>query len=386
MTTNQDKPCICIISAVYTPRTGGVEVFTHNLANELALLGWRVIVVASNIDSLPSYRNEGGVEVVRLPCHPLINGRLPLNKKNTEFKELMRWLSEQKIDRIHINTRFFPLTKVGVAFAESKGVRPVVMDHGSAYLVLGNKLIDPVIAAYERFITKRLKRHDIDFYGVSAASVRWLTNFNIEAKGAITNAIDAPRFRESASSRDFRKELGLASDAFVVAYAGRLTPEKGVKELVAAAHILEGKKDIHFLLAGDGFLAEEIREVPKNVHFLGRTSREDIAALFTQAEVFCMPTRSEGFSTSLLEAAVCECVPVITNVGGVEELIPNESYGIILEDKNPLTIAEAIVDLYEDRKKGAAMARKIRARAEKDFTLKKTAQLVLEATQKAVDR
>ncbi len=385
-----NNPCICIFSALYAPSTGGVEIFTENLANQLAHMGYRVIIVTSNTHNLAEKEDVNGVLIVRLPCNALMNARLPLPKRNADFKRLMCELKDTQIDAVLINTRFYPHSRIGAELAKQKGVRAILLDHGSAYLTLGNALTDAVLRRYEHHMTNRIKQFDIDFYGISDASVRWLSNFGIKAQGSINNAIDAAKFRESASDRDFRKELGLSENTFLVAYAGRLTPEKGVKELAEAARLLEdvgagkvssGKnRDIHFILAGDGFLKDEIRDISTHAHLVGKTSRKDIAALFMQADAFCMPTRSEGFSTSLLEAAVCGCAPVITNVGGVQELIPDESYGVMLRDKQPQTIADAVLSLYENPDRTSAMAEKIQSHAEQNFTWEKTAQAVINAT------
>lgn len=169
----------------------------------------------------------------------------------------------------------------------------------------------------------------------------------------------------------------------MIAFTGRLVPEKGVAELLEAARLLEDERDIHFLFAGDGPLLEDVETAPGNVHALGRIVRSDIAALLLQADIFCLPTRSEGFSTSLLEATVCGCSPIITNVGGVAEMIPNESYGIVLPNAEPHTLALAISELKEDPGRRRAMAEKVQRRATNVFTWKRTAQTVMEAFERA---
>ena len=323
---------------------------------------------------------EDGVEVIRLPCHSLMGGRLPIPRKGHTYTRLLEELQEQKIDHILINTRFYPHSQEGAAFAERKNIK---LDHGSAYLTLENPVIDSILHSYERFMTHRIKRHVTDFYGISQASVQWLTHFGITAEGVITNALDGHSFAEAASLRDFKVESGLPSDAFLIAFTGRLVPEKGVAELLEAARLLEDERDIHFLFAGDGPLLEDVETAPGNVHALGRIVRSDIAALLLQADAFCLPTRSEGFSTSLLEAAVCGCTPIITNVGGVAEMIPNESYGIVIPDRRPETIAEAIRQLHSNPLTCSSMANRIQERASSLFTWNRTSQDVIQACERA---
>ena len=77
--TNDCRSCICLFASLYHPSIGGVETYTASLARELARRGLRVIVVACNTHGQPSHEEEpSGVEVLRLPCLPLLNTRFPL--------------------------------------------------------------------------------------------------------------------------------------------------------------------------------------------------------------------------------------------------------------------------------------------------------------------
>lgn len=377
-----DEKCICIFSAHYPPSLGGIEVFTENLACTLAKMGHKVIVVTSNIHGLADTEVVNGVEIVRLPCKPLMKGRLPIPDKNAAHKSLMAKLESQPIDSILINTRFFPHSFVGAELSRKKGIRPIVLDHGSDYITLDNPLLDIAIKAYEHAVTHRMKGYNPDFYGISNASVRWLSNFGIDAKGTISNAMDSDTFVSNASDRDFRAELGLSPQAFIVAFTGRLIPEKGVKSLLDAAKLIPSELDVHIVLAGDGPMMQDVKLAEGNVHPLGRIDRCDMAALLLKSDAFCLPTRSEGFSTSLLEAAACGCAPIITNVGGVEELIPDDSYGIMLDDASPESAAEAISFLAAHPDVARSIGAKAAMRA-KEFDWDRTARMLLDAFEDA---
>lgn len=76
--TNDCRSCICLFASLYHPSIGGVETYTASLAHELACRGLRVIVVACNTHGQPSREEElDGIEVLRLPCLPLLNTRFP---------------------------------------------------------------------------------------------------------------------------------------------------------------------------------------------------------------------------------------------------------------------------------------------------------------------
>ena len=294
---------------------------------------------------------EDGVDVVRLPCHALLDGRLPTTKRDAEFNRLMGELAQQHWDGVLVNTRLFPLSLVGLDFAREQGIKAVILDHGSAYLSFGQPVLDFFVRRYEDAITKRVKAFDPDFYGVSAKSVEWLRHFGIEAKGVISNSIDAERYRSKASSRNFRAELGLDENVLMVAFVGRLIPEKGIASMIKASKDEAVRsRGIVLVLAGDGPLANVVEgAVGQGFRWLGRCDAGDVSALLQQADVLCLATRSEGFSTVLLEASACGTPSVVTDVGGAKELIPSFEYGTILDSMDSDCIVDALCMLSDNR-------------------------------------
>ena len=70
---------ICLLyTSLYEPHVGGVETYTKGIANALVKKGHRVIVVTNNTDNALEQESAKGIEIVRLPCSPLLNGRFPL--------------------------------------------------------------------------------------------------------------------------------------------------------------------------------------------------------------------------------------------------------------------------------------------------------------------
>lgn len=371
----------CIFSANYLPNIGGVEQYTQNLATALSDRGDKAVIVTSNVFNLPDREELGvNVEIVRLPCFALISGRLPVPRKNGTYRKLMAYLFDLPIDYIVVNTRFYFHSFEGVGLARKKAIVPVVIDHGSAHLTLGNEVIDKAVSLYEHVITHFLKKNRIAFYAVSEASCQWLSHFGIRSQGVLNNSIDAEGFRGVSSGRDFRREQGIDKDSFVVCFTGRLIPEKGVIALSEAAEMLSDCDDVFFLLAGDGPLRGYVESKNlKNLRLLGRLDSADIAALLMSSDAFCLPTRSEGFSTSLLECAACSTTPVVTHVGGVDELLPDRDYGYLLDDANADDITKAILHLKANRELCSSMGRKLQDRVDKEFSWAKTAEKVARA-------
>ena len=372
--------CICIFSALYLPSMGGVERFTDNLAAELAAEGHSVIVVTNNTHGLSNKEVlDNGVEVIRFPCKNFIDGRYPVPIKNSCYRSLMADLESRHVDGVLVNTRFYLHSLIGVQFAENKGLRAVVLDHGSAYLTLGSKPLDWVIERYEDGVTAWLKRRAVDFYGISKKSAEWLGHFGIEAKGVISNAIDAEAYRAQASGRRFRKELGIDQPVLLVSFVGRLVVEKGVRQLLEAMRDLQSE-NIHLVIAGEGPLSAEIEicGLP-NVHLLGRLGGADVAALLMDSDVLCLPTRSEGFSTTLLEASACGVPCIVPDVGGAQELISDHENGFLLKEATSLELSNVLLEAYEKiaemRKMGALSLNAV----ETSFSWSRTARSALRA-------
>ena len=376
---------LCLFSALITPSVGGVEFFTEHLANELSVLGHEVTVISCNTHGGPEQETwRSGVSVIRLPCIALMGGRFPIPRYNSAFKLLWSELCDMTFDSVIVNTRFYVHSILGVRFARSCNLKPILIEHGSAYLTYGNPLVDWMIARYEDLVTGYLKHLSVRFYGVSIQSVEWLKHFGIEATGVIPNAIDAEAFRLSSSGRDFRHEFGIPKNATIVTFTGRLVPEKGIAHVVhAARQICLNNQNVFFLVAGDGPLFDMVVaecEVNPGLIILGKISQRDIAALLLQSDVFIMPSRSEGFCSSLLEAAVCGVPIVSTDVGIAKQLIPDLRFGMVLESMSSDGFAQAILDVI--RQSDCILNRRemIAERAQSLFSWRKSAEAALAAT------
>lgn len=373
----RDVQTYVLFSALFAPHMGGVESYTAGLAGELARRGRKVAVVTSRLaPEHPAHEvREDGVEVFRLPCSPLLGGRLPLPRRNAEHARMLDEVAALHPTRVVVNTRFYGHSADGARFAAKLGVPAIVVEHGSAHLSLGNAVLDCAVEAYEHRVTKRIAAFGMPFYGVSGACLDWLRHFGIESAGVIPNSVDMAAYAQAASRRDFRAEMGLAKDELLVASVGRLVPEKGVGALLDAARLLEGE-GFAFAFAGDGPLLEAVEaEARKNgdpaatgagdgrrhggeprgkVFALGRLAPADAAALLRAADAYCLPSRSEGFATTLLEACAMGTFPVVTEVGGVKELGIGRIGGIVLDEASGPCVADALRQVKAEREKCAA--------------------------------
>lgn len=372
---------LAIFSAQFPPHMGGIENFTRNLARALANRGNAVTVVTNDTNSIGiGWDREDNFDVLRLPCVPLVDGRLPLPKPSAVRRELLKELDAREFDGVLVNARFYPHSLLGMKTARAKGLAPLVLDHGSAYLSFSNPVLDPCVRVYEHVMTTLGKRYKPRYFGISHKSVEWLRTFGIEAEGVISNSIDAAEFRECASKRDFRAELELDEDDFLVAFVGRFIPEKGISAIIDASRTSElSNRRVVFALAGDGPLADEVKAAEgPNLCWMGRLGKDDVSALLQQSDALCLPSRSEGFSTTLLEAGACGCPAVVTDIGGARELIPDEHYGTIIQSREAAAVISALAFVVDNRSVLLEQSQNCRRQVDGKFSWDKSALQVEE--------
>ena len=381
----EDSPRICLFTALYRPSMGGVETYVESLARALVGLGCSVCVATCDTHGLGARGDEGGASIVRFPCTPLLDGRFPLVKDGAEAEAIWARLEEASFDYVVVNTRFYTLTERALAFAERIGVTPLLIEHGSAHLTMGSALIDPAVRFVEHALTKRDSRHPFHAWAVSKKASAWLAHFGIESHGEIPNSIDADEYAAQASERDFRREFSVPEEALLVAFAGRLVPEKGVVNLARAVAAIAdapgaAEAPVHLVIAGAGAEQADIEAVGcASVHLAGRLDRPDMAALLAQADVLGLPSRSEGFATTLLEAAACATPAIVTPVGGTDELIASPAFGTIIPNAEVTTIEAALREAARNRTALGEQGRAVQAEVRSDYSWKRTAERALDA-------
>ena len=151
-------------------------------------------------------------------------------------------------------------------------------------------------------------------------------------------------------------------DNFVVATPANLIEKKGHKYLIEAIGILKQKGyNIKYYLFGDGPLRKDLEKTVNELNleniiiFKGAIPHNQLLELYANNEVDCVILPSvvtddgerEGIPVSLMEAMAYKIPVISTNTGGIPELLDNDA-GIIVEQKNPYELAEAIETLIKD--------------------------------------
>jgi glycosyltransferase involved in cell wall biosynthesis len=162
-----------------------------------------------------------------------------------------------------------------------------------------------------------------------------------------------------------------ASPGGGVVFAGRLSREKGVDTLVAAAEQLPD--GIHVDVAGEGpqlaaLQAQADQQAPGRVRFHGRLAKADLLALLRTAAVAVVPSRwHENMPMAVLEAFACGLPVVTTDLGGLPELVTPGEDGAIVAADNPTGLAQALTDIVSDPERAFTMGKSARAKLESTF-------------------
>ncbi len=165
----------------------------------------------------------------------------------------------------------------------------------------------------------------------------------------VYNGVDPELFCKAPAS-GLKEELGLPPEANLVVSIGNIRPAKGYDHLVDAA-IKMAKLDpnTHFVVVGHQrpALFEKLKaqilgapEAPR-IHWLG--FRQDVVNVLRQADIFLLPSTSEGFSISTVEAMMAGVPVIATRSGGPEEIVSDGESGLLV----PIEDSDAIVNAIQ---------------------------------------
>ena len=214
------------------------------------------------------------------------------------------------------------------------------------------------------------------------------TGLDPELVVTIPNGIEVPARKPPDSTLPFRRRLSLPPLGSLVGTVVRLAPQKGVADFLAAAAILCPNNSTSFVVAGDGPLRESLESKAHNlgltnrIHFLGHLA--DVPFLLRALDIFVLPSLTEGFPLSLLEA-MAEGLPVVaTRVGGVPEIVYHGVTGLLVPPGNPGALAGAIQELLVNHNLSAAMGQAGRNSVAHSFSLDTMVDRTLEQYQQVL--
>jgi starch synthase len=199
----------------------------------------------------------------------------------------------------------------------------------------------------------------------------------------IGNGIDTELYRP-VPERNVLIDAGVDLAAPIVAFVGRITRQKGVRHLIAAAHgfdpgvqlvLCAGAPDTPEIAAETAAAVTALQQARPGVFWLDHMlSRDDILQVLSAATVFCCPSIYEPLGIVNLEAMACETAVVASDVGGIPEVVVDGVTGLLVHyDESDTAAFEAslaaeVNRLAGDAERAASFGQAGRSRAQSEFS------------------
>ncbi len=201
------------------------------------------------------------------------------------------------------------------------------------------------------------------------------TGVSMEKISVQHNSIHRQSSAGPADVEALRKRLGIGDDDRVVLSVGRLSREKGHFDLLEGFKRLRATKlelSLKLIIVGDGPERSRLEAAAESfgckdrVIFAGQVG--DVQPFYTIADVFALPSHSEGSPNVLLEAMAANLAVVATAVGGVPEMVENNESALLVPPNDPRAIAAAIARLLSDTDLTQRLAKRAAALVDSRFT------------------
>lgn len=337
---------------------GGGQISLLALLEKLDKELFNPIVVCPSRGSLPEALKRLNIEVKIIEMHRL--KRFPILNVVKSILRIRKLIREKNIDLIHSN-----------------GSRACFYAGIAARLERIPLIWHVRIADRDNLLDRILAGLSAQIIAISEAVNRrfiWMKDRKAKVK-TIYNGIDLARFNSSLSGEKIRKEFGLALQVPLVGAVGRLDWYKGYPYLLKAARkVVDNIPECCFLIVGDGEKRRELEALTKelnlnkNVIFAGH--REDITQILASLDLFVLASVSEGLGRSAIEAMACAKAVVVTNAGGLSEVVEDRVTGLLISPADPAALCKAIVTLLKSKDESQRMGLAGRRRAEKLFDIK----------------
>ncbi len=333
---------ITILHLIDTTGSGGAETVFTNLLKELEHTEFRNIVVL---------RGEGWVadRVRSLGIAPhIIDSKGSFNLGYV--KALRNLIVNEKVDLIHAHLLGSNVYGALLALICRKPM--IATFHGAVDVATGERFLKAKFfligcgASTIVCVSRRLQQELAERSPLPSHKLK-----------LIYNGVDPEAF-SGAPASGLKEELGLPEDALVVVSIGNIRPAKGYEYLVESAVIMaELNPKVHFVVVGHqkeklfNKLRDQIAQAPgkPNIHWLG--FRADVANILRQADIFLLPSVSEGFSISTVEAMMAGVPVIATRSGGPEEILVDGASGILVPVKDPGAMVAAIQKMMDEGKR-----------------------------------
>ncbi len=336
-------------------------VFLFDLASELVRRGIEVFVVAPHEKNLPYFEKIDGISIYRFRyapskferlayqgnMHELVKGSLfyqfifILFLASSLLKSI--WvINREKINLIHAHW-WIPSGIIGALVSKIKNIPLVLTFHGTDFQLLKSHIRVKNIA------TAVIKRA----YQVTVVSS--FIKKELEEMIKFTEDKEIQVIPMPVNIGKKQNNLKKHKKGMKIATLCRLTEQKGINYLLEACNILKEKGITHeILILGDGPERKNLEKLAENlgleIEFKGAIPHNEVSSFLEDCDLFVLPAIGEGFGISLVEAMNCKKPVIGTNSGGIPDIIKEGETGLLVPERDPKALADAIEKLLKDEK------------------------------------
>ena len=348
--------------------------------------------VARFVKDMDAQATAAGVQMTIHTCSAQPKGKSP-NRKNFQplfscempaypdqvltlppLLEIMRWADEQQFDAVHVDSPG-PMGLAGWAVARMLRVPMLATYHTDfpAYVrdYTGDHRLSVMTEQYMRWFHGEAKT----IFTRSRAYEGMLREMGLTEQGIVMvpPGIDTEKFNHRHQDENLWQRLGVKESKRLL-YVGRVAVEKNLAMLGRVFRSLAAtRSDTALVIAGDGpFMAkmkEELAGLP--AYFLGRQNDAQLQLLYSSAELFVFPSRTDTLGQVVLEAQASGLPVLVSDEGGPREMMDDGVTGKVLPATDEVAWVKQIGELLDDESLRQRMSRSAASRAGR-FSLAKT--------------
>jgi glycosyltransferase involved in cell wall biosynthesis len=326
-----------IVHIVYSLEMGGAEILVAQLCRLQRANGHDVSVIAySNLGALGETLVADGIPV-------LVLGEAPFLKT---FRRFWTKLKKLRPDVVHCHN---PAPTLQAAI-------PARLTGARCVLATRHSLVAPPYDMKEERAFNFVARFCDWVVGISDVTCENLRHTPGAHKDRIVRVYNGVNAIEQAPPEKWPEKRG-----FTLLFVGRLAPVKSLQTLIRAAVLAQPRvPGLQLWIVGHGHERQRLGDLVNElgaedlVTFWGE--RLDVAGFFSVADVYCMSSISEGVPMSLLQAMSIGLPAIVTDVGGMAEVVKNAHAGPTAPVGDFEAVAEAIVQMAGDEKRRAVFS------------------------------
>lgn len=342
---------VALVTETYPPEVNGVAMTLGRMVAGLRQLGHRVTVFR------PRQRQERDETDILLPGCPLPGYRGLRFGLPAKGRLLRAWRRERP-DIVQVATEG-PLGASAIAAARRLGI-PVVSEFHTNFHAYsrhyGFGWLEGLIAGHLRRLHNRSRFALVP----TTAIAQELACQGYRSLRVISRGVDTLLFTPARRSASLRAQWGATEDDLVVAYVGRIAPEKNLPLVLRAfAAIRQARPDAKLLFVGDGPARKRLEaEHPQHL-YAGMRRGEELAMYYASADLFLFPSLTETFGNVTAEALASGLAVLAYDHAAAAELIRDGDNGVLVHAGDDAAYLAAALSLATD----AATQARIRAQA-----------------------